>query len=302
MAAASKFSAEEQKKLFAQLAVPFDPAEIKWRVMRTARDGRRGAILPFADPRAYTDRLNQIFTPAGWTRTYTISTVSGLGRAKDGRIIPTGKVLVASVVTIHKLGSHTGSGEEWADRENAVTAADAQAFKRACSCFDLGRYLYRFVETWVSLNHHGEPEHVPSLPQWALPPGIVVASPIPPSPDSVKREDVRGPIDHQVTSTIESFRQLLGEPIYAEILKRTGHSRTARAIPNAERQKSVVEWMETAARGIRRVHALAETAGEAQFIATMDQLRIVSTNAIPNLAMLKRLVESLEAHTQQQAA
>ncbi|MHB1935011.1 MAG: Rad52/Rad22 family DNA repair protein [Acidobacteriaceae bacterium] len=302
MAAASKFSAEEQKKLFAQLAVPFDPAEIKWRVMRTAGNGRRGAILPFADPRAYTDRLNQIFTPAGWTRTYTISTVSALGRVKDGRIIPTGKVLVASVVTIHQLASHTGSGEEWADQENAVTAADAQAFKRACSCFGLGRYLYRFAETWVSLNHHGGLEHLPSLPQWALPPGLVAASAHPSSPDSVKREDVRGPIDHQLTSTIESFRQILGEPIYAEILKRAGHSRTARAIPNAERQRSVVEWMETASRGIRRIHALAEMAGEAQFIAIMNELRIASTNTILNLAMLKRLVESLEAHTQQQVA
>lgn len=292
MAAASKFSAEEQKKLFAQLAVPFDPAEIKWRVMRTAGNGRRGAILPFADPRAYTDRLNQIFTPAGWTRTYTISTVSALGRVKDGRIIPTGKVLVASVVTIHQLGSHTGSGEEWADRENAVTAADAQAFKRACSCFGLGRYLYRFAETWVSLNRHGEPEHLPSLPQWALPS----------SPDGVQREDVRGPIDHQLTSTIESFRQLLGEPIYAEILQRAGHSRTARAIPNAERQRSVVGWMETVTRGIHRVHLLGEMAGETQFIAIMNELRIASTNTIPNLAMLKRLVESLEAHTQQQVA
>ncbi len=34
---------------------------------------------------------------------------------------------------------------------------DAQAFKRACSCFGLGRYLYRFEETWVHLNQRGEP-------------------------------------------------------------------------------------------------------------------------------------------------
>ena len=33
-------------------------------------------ILPFADPRAYTDRLNELFTPSGWTREYTISTGS----------------------------------------------------------------------------------------------------------------------------------------------------------------------------------------------------------------------------------
>jgi len=39
------------------------------------------------------------------------------------------------------LGTHSGTGEAWADDENAMTAAEAQAFKRACSCFGLGRYL-----------------------------------------------------------------------------------------------------------------------------------------------------------------
>jgi len=33
------------------------------------------------------------------------------------------------------------TGEEWADDENGMTSADAQAFKRACSCFGLGRYF-----------------------------------------------------------------------------------------------------------------------------------------------------------------
>ena len=141
MAGIPKSAGVEREKRFAELEVPFDPAQIKWRVMRTSNDGRSGLILPFADPRAYTDRLNQLFTPAGWTREYTISTVPSLTRMERGRATVTSKVLVASAVTINRLGSHTGTGEEWADRENAVTAADAQAFKRACSCFGLGRYL-----------------------------------------------------------------------------------------------------------------------------------------------------------------
>ena len=73
--AATKFTEAEREKLFAQLEAPFDPALIKWRVMRTFDYGRSGVILPFADPRAYTDRLNELFTPSGWTREYTISTV-----------------------------------------------------------------------------------------------------------------------------------------------------------------------------------------------------------------------------------
>jgi hypothetical protein len=52
---------------------------------------------------------------------------------------------------------------------------DAQALKRACSCFGLGRCLYRFGETRVRLNSRGEPLAIPILPEWALPPGMTLA-------------------------------------------------------------------------------------------------------------------------------
>ncbi len=129
----------ELNALFAQLTEPFDPSEIKWRVTHTTRDGSRGAVIAFADPRAYSDRLNQIFTPSGWTRTYEVNTVSSVTRMKKDKLIQTGKVLVTCTVTIAGLGTHADSGEEWADEENAMTSAQAQAFKRACICFGLGR-------------------------------------------------------------------------------------------------------------------------------------------------------------------
>jgi hypothetical protein len=294
--AATKFTETEREKLFAQLEEPFDPAQIKWRVMRTSDDRRSGLVLPFADPRAYTDRLNQLFTPAGWTREYTISTVPSLTRVDRGKVVVTSKVLVASAVTITRLGSHTGTGEEWADKENAVTAADAQAFKRACSCFGLGRYLYRFEETWVHLDQRGEPVALPVLPAWALPPGVTMA------PANGQAVDARGPVDHKLTAEIEGFRNTLGEHIYAEILRRAGHSRDARTIPNAERQKNVVEWMQATTRGLERLHALAGMAGDAQFTAIMRNLNIASTRHLPSLSTLKQLVEDLEAISDKQVA
>jgi hypothetical protein len=294
--AATKFTEAEREKLFAQLETPFDPTQIKWRVMRTSADGRSGVILPFADPRAYTDRLNELFTPSGWTREYTISTVPSLTRVDRGKVVVTSKVLVATAVTITRLGSHTGTGEEWADKENAVTAADAQAFKRACSCFGLGRYLYRFEETWVHLNQRGEPVVLPVLPTWALPPGVIV------QPTNSQVVDVRGPVDHKLTAEIEGFRSTLGVDIYAEILRRAGHSQDARTIPNAERQKAVVEWMQAAARGFVRLHGLVEMAGDARFIAAMDSLKFSTTTCLPSLAALKHLIEELDAISDQQVA
>src|SRR5580700_2382615 len=161
--------------LFTELAEPFDPSEIKWRVTHTTQDGSGGAVIPFADPRAYSDRLNQIFTPSGWTRAYEVSTVSSITRMKKDKLIQTGKVLVTCTVTIAGLGTHADSGEEWADEEHAMTTALAQAFKRACVCFGLGRYLYNFAEMWVPLNQHRQPVHFPTLPQWALPTSVATA-------------------------------------------------------------------------------------------------------------------------------
>ena len=100
-------------------------------------------MVPSADPRAYTDRLNSLVTAAGWTREYTVEVVHGFERRKKGvdHPVAAAKVLVVCKVTIFNLGTHSGTGEAWADDENAMTAAEAQAFKRACSCFGLGRYL-----------------------------------------------------------------------------------------------------------------------------------------------------------------
>src|SRR5208282_3920929 len=206
-----------------------------------------------------------------------ISTVPSLCRMERGKAIVTSKVLVATAVTITRMGSHTGTGEEWADRENAVTAADAQAFKRACSCFGLGRYLYSFGETWVQLNQRGEPVALPVLPAWALPPGVTV------QPISDPAVDVRGPVDHRLTAEIEGFRGVLGTDIYEEILRRAGHTRDARTIPNAERQKTVVDWMQAAARGFERIHGLVEVAGDARLIAALDRLEVATTTCLPSL-------------------
>jgi len=279
--------------LFAQLAVPFDPTEIKWRVTHTTRDGSRGAVIAFADPRAYTDRLNRLFTPTGWTRSYEVSTVSSVTRTKKDKLIQTGKVLVTCTLTITGLGCHAGSGEEWADEENAMTSAEAQAFKRAASCYGLGRYLYDLAEMWVPLNEHRQPIQIPTLPQWALPkagpPGKTH-----PSAGQRPAQVQRGPIDQQTTGKIEGFRRILGDPIYGEILWRIAHARQANAIPNAQLQANVADAMERASRGFTKAHSLVERIGETSFIAILDRLRIESMTTIPRLEVLKTLVAELE--------
>jgi hypothetical protein len=157
------------KKLIEELAVPFPPAQVRWRVTNTSNDKKRGQVVPYADPRAYTDRLNALFSPQGWTRDYKIETMNNITRVKKAESIITGKVLVTCTVTIIGFWSHSGTGEEWADDDNGMTSADAQAFKRACSCFGLGRYFYDCSAPWVDLDQHRQPVRTPTLPAWAIP-------------------------------------------------------------------------------------------------------------------------------------
>jgi hypothetical protein len=109
-------------------------------------------------------------------------------------------------------------------------------------------------------------------------------------------------IDQRLTAEIEGFRGRLGEPIYAEILRRAGHSADARTIPNAERQKQTIEKMQAAARGFERLRQLAEMAGEAPFFALAERFKIASATELPSLASLKQLVENLESLANQQVA
>jgi hypothetical protein len=188
---------------------------------------------------------------------------------------------------------HAGSGEDWADESNAMTTAEAQAFKRAASCYGLGRYLYNLAEMWVPLNEHRQPFEFPSLPQWALPKTGAPVKSHPasgPHPATVQR----GPIDQRITGKIEGFRRILGDPIYGEILWRVARTQKANAIPNAQLQTNVAEAMERAARGIRKVHSLAESIGDTQFVSVLDRLHIGSMTTISNLKALRHLVSELE--------
>ena len=70
-----------------RLEEPFSPKDVKWLVAATSRDGRKGRVTPYADPRAYTDRLNEVVTASGWTRQYAVHTISPVIRLKKDKAI-----------------------------------------------------------------------------------------------------------------------------------------------------------------------------------------------------------------------
>jgi len=291
----------------ARLEEPFASKDVKWLVAATSRDGRKGRVTPYADPRAYTDRLNQIFTASGWTREYTVHTLSPITRMKKDKPIQTGKVLVTCVVSIPGVGIHSGSGEEWADDENAMTSAEAQAFKRACSVFGLGRYFYNFAEMWVDLDEYKHPREFPTLPSWALPENERRA----PVQNEATRKETgnradpiqKGPLDASITGKIEGSRRDLGQKLYGNILGSVARVRSARDIPNQRVQQEVLKWIESGVRGVAQVRRVAAEIPETEFYGILDDLSIPRLDEIPNFGLLAKLVERMnEAQSKRPAA
>src|SRR5579863_1854035 len=225
----------------ARLEEPFASKDVKWLVAATSKDGRKGRVTPYADPRAYTDRLNLVFTASGWTREYTVQTLAPITRLKNDKPIQTGKVLVTCVVSIPGVGAHSGCVEEWAEDPNALTSAEAQAFKRACSNFGLGRYFYNFAEMWVELDEYKRPRQIPTLPSWALPEierrVAVQNGALRKETDTGTSPAQKGPLDASVTSTIEGSRRDLGQKLYGNILGSVANVKSARDIPNQRVQQ-----------------------------------------------------------------
>ena len=171
-----KHTTDEIKTL---LELPFRAAEITWRVLgdgeRTEGETR---IIPYAYRAAYMRRLDILFGTGGWTQSFSMTTVSNIQRSKKVNkayvMITTGKILVTSTITIEGFGTRSSTGEGWADDENGTTRAQAQAFRRACAEFGLGRYL-RELEGWnckVAVNAKGyfKRPHFSVLPDSAIHP------------------------------------------------------------------------------------------------------------------------------------
>ena len=116
------------------LAQPFPAEAIQWKPGAVAKNQARALALAYVDSRYYQDRLNEVVGP-GWSDDHAVQLMGQ-------------KVVV--VCTLNLCGViRTDVGECDLSDQNAATTAKAQAFKRACTAFGLGAYLYRLPRLWV---------------------------------------------------------------------------------------------------------------------------------------------------------
>jgi hypothetical protein len=295
----------------AELEIPFEPSLIEWRSMKTCRDRGtlRGLFLPYADQRAYTDRLNGLFTPAGWTRNYSVHSSGNFERSRDRKVVA--KVFVTCQLTIFGLGSHAATGEEWIDDENAGTSAEAQAFKRACSCFGLGRYLYYFSGIWLDADEHRRPKTKPELAGWATPEGWrqglrPVPDAEPPLQMHVVAEAEKQTVSDEITAgergplirQIEAMAEPLGRSLYRGILKTAARAWQPAQIQDLLVLEAVLAGMKTAESGLRRLQAALEQTGSDSLAGALHDLNLRSMHEVNDLERLDSLIAALEARAQ----
>lgn len=104
--------------------------------------------MAYADSRVYQDRLDQVVGPASWSVTYQVT--------------PDGVVCALTILDVTKadVGDFPADYGDKAN-ENRVTTAAAQAFKRACAAFGIGRYLYNLPRTWADYDGERKLFHDP---------------------------------------------------------------------------------------------------------------------------------------------
>lgn len=219
-------------------------------------------------------------------------------------------MFVTCDLTIYGIGSHSATGEEWTDDENAGTSAEAQAFKRACSCFGLGRYLYHFTGVWVDLDDRKRPKVMPKLFGWATPKGwrdglrpqreedqqpassqTAIDDSI--SPSNRQERSPKG--NRQLIRQIEAMEKPLGRGLYRGLLKRAAKVWTPKDIRDAAVMQKVLAQMQGAERGLKRLDAALAKTKSGTLDVILRSLNLKSRDQIDSLDTLQKLVLALEA-------
>ena len=115
----------------AALTAPFALDQVAIKPGATTMDKTRALALPYVDLRTYQDRLDAVVGPEGWSVEYR----------------PTSNGLICRLTILGV--SKEDIGEASGDGDNPATEALAQAFKRACTAFGLGRFLYHLPTVWA---------------------------------------------------------------------------------------------------------------------------------------------------------
>ena len=215
---------------------------------------------------------------------------------------------------------------------------DAQAFKRACSCFGLGRYFYDIQAVWVDLDQNRQPVRTPALFAWALPEnwrkgmrpsgrngnGSAAAA----SNSANGRSQTNGSGSPRLSDNghthagdskgrasgangddldarILCLERTVGTVLYRNILRECGRANQPKLIRDPAVKRTVLQMLESAARGFTRLEAVTKRLDAKTVEALLAKLQAPPLGEISDMKTLQHVVfglEELAGSDQQHAA
>ena len=134
-----------------ELARPFAPEDLEWRLQKTLEDKLRGIAVPYVTNRAIQARLDDVVGPDGWYNEYKPWHRAG---QKDAQICG------ISICFPEKGFITKWDGAEDTDIE-PVKGGLSDSMKRAAVQWGIGRVLYSMDVVWVNIEKQGKSWIIP---------------------------------------------------------------------------------------------------------------------------------------------
>ncbi len=136
---------KDARTIQAELAKPFAPEDLEWRLQRADKDGRWGIAVPYVTNRAIQNRLDEVVGPENWYNDFK----PWHGDGKKG----------AQICGISIFFEERGFITKWDGAEDSdiepVKGGLSDSMKRAAVQWGIGRILYNMGAVFVDVEKKG---------------------------------------------------------------------------------------------------------------------------------------------------
>ena len=137
---------KDAKTIREELARPFAPEDLEWRIQVTSKDKTSGLAIPYVTNRAIQDRLDEVVGPENWYNDFKPWHTNGKKESQ----------LCGIAIYFEGRGFITKwDGAEDSDIE-PVKGGLSDSMKRAAVEWGIGRYLYGMDQIWVDVIPRGK--------------------------------------------------------------------------------------------------------------------------------------------------
>lgn len=138
---------KDYRQIQTELAKPFAPEDLEWRIQVTTQDKSKGLAVPYVTNRAIQDRLDDVVGPENWRNDYK---PWHKGDKKEAQLCG-----ISIYLEDRKEWLTKWDGAEDTDVE-PVKGGLSDSMKRTAVQFGIGRVLYKMNPVWVLIEQKGK--------------------------------------------------------------------------------------------------------------------------------------------------